>query len=495
MDYTVGSIAALISGNEVTDKIKVKKISVKLNEKKQGKGKKLPDLDSQQEYDEEINVKKVIKKKRKLSTSKNDVPVENEMRKQDKRENEVGSSESKKKNKKRKVSTISRENGEQENVEVISSSISKKNKIKKSKASANHTENGLVDSEKGQVNDSLTPRLKKKKIKKDKVSASSFVNSSVDSEKEQLNDEDSLEPSPKKKKVKKEKISTTNVVNSLVDSDIEQESGDEAVDDTKQVEKKVKRIPDPEELQRTIYVGNVPINSKKKQIKSVFKKYGPIETLRFRGIPVADPKIPKKVAAITKEFHPDRKSIFCYIRFIKPEDAQQAVQENGNIFKEHHLCVRYCGSSTKNDECKAIFIGNLNFRAEEEQLWKLFEPCGPIDSVRIVRDSRTGMGKGFGYVNFKDADAVQLALEMENVKLGDRELRIKLSSINTAKKNKKKENQSNATRRVDMQKKKKGDGDSSFQGTKFNNKNKKFKVNKGALEKKRKIKKIAPISK
>lgn len=75
--------------------------------------------------------------------------------------------------------------------------------------------------------------------------------------------------------------------------------------------------------------------------------------------------------------------------------------------------------------------------AVEDELWKLFETCGPISYVRIVRDSHTGMGKGFGYVNFVDSDAVQLALEMENVKLNDRELRISLCNLNSARKNKK----------------------------------------------------------
>lgn len=73
--------------------------------------------------------------------------------------------------------------------------------------------------------------------------------------------------------------------------------------------------------------------------------------------------------------------------------------------------------------------------AIEDELWKLFEPCGAISYVRIVRDSHTGMGKGFGYVNFMDSDAVQLALEMENVKLNDRELRISLCNLNSARKN------------------------------------------------------------
>jgi len=33
-----------------------------------------------------------------------------------------------------------------------------------------------------------------------------------------------------------------------------------------------------------------------------------------------------------------------------------------------------------------------------------------IESVRLVRDSATGMGKGFGYINFESADSVETAL-------------------------------------------------------------------------------------
>lgn len=42
------------------------------------------------------------------------------------------------------------------------------------------------------------------------------------------------------------------------------------------------------------------------------------------------------------------------------------------------------------------FIG-----AQDDVLWKAFEGCGEIESVRIIRDERSGKGRGFGYVNFK----------------------------------------------------------------------------------------------
>lgn len=74
--------------------------------------------------------------------------------------------------------------------------------------------------------------------------------------------------------------------------------------------------------------------------------------------------------------------------------------------------------------------------AEEEELWQLFQSCGEIESVRLVRDRRTDIGKGFGYVNFKSADSVELALQMGEVKLRDRVLRISLYNGKAPKKQK-----------------------------------------------------------
>jgi hypothetical protein len=35
-----------------------------------------------------------------------------------------------------------------------------------------------------------------------------------------------------------------------------------------------------------------------------------------------------------------------------------------------------------------------------------------IASIRLVRDCATGMGKGFGYVNFASADSVETAIQV-----------------------------------------------------------------------------------
>lgn len=135
---------------------------------------------------------------------------------------------------------------------------------------------------------------------------------------------------------------------------------------------------------RTVFVGNVPIQMSKLKLMRFFSKYGAVESVRVRGVPVADTRVPKKVAYIKKEFHPDRTSANCYVRYTRlpyfkfllllrcfflrfssPEEAQKALALNGQLLKEHHLRVRLCNEDEKPDSSKAVFIGNVSFGKSE----------------------------------------------------------------------------------------------------------------------------------
>lgn len=49
---------------------------------------------------------------------------------------------------------------------------------------------------------------------------------------------------------------------------------------------------------------------------------------------------------------------------------------------------------------KAIIICPFA-EVQDDDLWGIFEDCGTIENVRVIRDEQTGIGKGFGYINFK----------------------------------------------------------------------------------------------
>lgn len=61
-----------------------------------------------------------------------------------------------------------------------------------------------------------------------------------------------------------------------------------------------------------------------------------------------------------------------------------------------------------------IFVGNLPFRASDEDLRGLFEGYGSVDSARIVTDRETQRSRGFGFVEMSDDAAANSAISNLN---------------------------------------------------------------------------------
>jgi len=56
-----------------------------------------------------------------------------------------------------------------------------------------------------------------------------------------------------------------------------------------------------------------------------------------------------------------------------------------------------------------IYVGNLSFRTEDQQLKELFEPFGQVDSARLIREQSTGQSRGFGFVEMSDDSQARAA--------------------------------------------------------------------------------------
>jgi len=179
----------------------------------------------------------------------------------------------------------------------------------------------------------------------------------------------------------------------------------------------------------TVFVGNVPVNCSSKKLKKLFSQFGTVQSVRLRNLVPLHTKRGKRLAFIKKELHPLQKTVTAFVCFSDPMEAQSATSLNGCIYKEHHLRVDMAhdqNDEVKHDTKRSIFIGNLPFDANDDDVWKAFEECGEIESVRLVRDRDTSVGKGFGYVLFKDEASVALALRLNgNCQIGNRQVRIK----------------------------------------------------------------------
>ncbi|GFO13198.1 RNA-binding protein 34 [Plakobranchus ocellatus] len=184
------------------------------------------------------------------------------------------------------------------------------------------------------------------------------------------------------------------------------------------------RVRDRHNDSRTIFVGNCPLTADRKALKSLFKEFGEIESVRFRCAPPADPNLPRRAIVITKNFHEQCKNYIAYIVFKEEASAKKALMRNGHLLDGLHLRVDIASHSKKHDKKRSVFVGNLPFDITEEDLHAHFADCGEITNVRLVRDRKTSLGKGIGYVQFDSKDSVSLALKLNKTKVRERAIRV-----------------------------------------------------------------------
>ncbi|TEY81835.1 hypothetical protein BOTCAL_0031g00270 [Botryotinia calthae] len=206
-----------------------------------------------------------------------------------------------------------------------------------------------------------------------------------------------------------------------------------------------------EKASRTIFLGNVAsstISSKadKKILMSHLSSFiddlppppagkpsHKLESLRFRSTAYATAALPKKAAFAKKDIMTaTTKSTNAYAVYSTAFAAREAVKKlNGTIVLDRHLRVDGVAHPAKTDHRRCVFVGNLGFVDDEslleqdgensrkrskipsdieEGLWRQFGKAGEVESVRVIRDEKTRVGKGFAYVQFTDANAVEAAL-------------------------------------------------------------------------------------
>jgi nucleolar protein 12 len=208
-----------------------------------------------------------------------------------------------------------------------------------------------------------------------------------------------------------------------------------------------------EKAARTVFLSNVStdcIESKssekalKKHLESFIADLADnnpphkVESIRYRST-AFDNSLPKRAAFAKKEIKESTtRSTNAYAVYTTTTAAREAVKRlNGTVFLKRHLHVDSVAHPTKIDHRRCVFVGNLPFVDDESQtptkdgeepkkkrpasdieegLWTHFAKAGKIESVRVVRDAKTRVGKGFAYVQFVDENGVEAALQFNEQK-------------------------------------------------------------------------------
>lgn len=151
-----------------------------------------------------------------------------------------------------------------------------------------------------------------------------------------------------------------------------------------------------------------------------------VESIRFRSVAFSTASMPKRAAYITKSLmDATTKSTNAYVVLSTDAAARRLVSKlNGTEVLGRHIRVDSVAHPSPTDHRRCIFVGNLGFvddetivkknsEGEEERkkrnkvpsdieegLWRTFLKHGKVENVRVVRDPKTRVGKGFAYVQF-----------------------------------------------------------------------------------------------
>lgn len=75
-----------------------------------------------------------------------------------------------------------------------------------------------------------------------------------------------------------------------------------------------------------------------------------------------------------------------------------------------------------------LIVNYLPQTVDEAELSTMFTKCGTIEEVRVIRDGRSNISRGFGFVKFTEQEAAQAAIQMyTGHKIGRKTLRVSLS--------------------------------------------------------------------
>ena len=61
-----------------------------------------------------------------------------------------------------------------------------------------------------------------------------------------------------------------------------------------------------------------------------------------------------------------------------------------------------------------IYVGNLDFKVNENDLKEIFEEYGTVSTSKIIIDKFSGRSKGFGFITMEDQEEANKAMEELN---------------------------------------------------------------------------------
>ncbi|KAI0205703.1 hypothetical protein F4808DRAFT_455927 [Astrocystis sublimbata] len=175
---------------------------------------------------------------------------------------------------------------------------------------------------------------------------------------------------------------------------------------------------------RTVFVQQLAARLRTKELKEFFEKVGSVNE-----------------AQIVKDRISGRSKGVGYVEFKSEDSVTAALQLTGQKLLGIPVIVQLT-EAEKNRQVRStdgsghgnsvpfhrLYVGNIHFSITEQDLQNVFEPFGELEFVQLQKDD-TGRSRGYGFVQFRDADQAREALEkMNGFDLAGRPIRVGLGN-------------------------------------------------------------------
>lgn len=179
-----------------------------------------------------------------------------------------------------------------------------------------------------------------------------------------------------------------------------------------------------------IYIGNLPLDVKAEDLTNLFSTYGAVVACN-----------------VSSKRRSETKVGWASIQFSSESEAVAATGLNNTEFQGNPLTVEALkrtpraknprGPRAKREDAKEedetppnvceLYVGNLPWTVEEEDLTALFTTHGEVTTCEIARDKRTKKSRGWGTVEFATAEQAASAMaSLDKHPLEDREIEVQV---------------------------------------------------------------------
>lgn len=178
-------------------------------------------------------------------------------------------------------------------------------------------------------------------------------------------------------------------------------------------------------LDHTVYVEGIPFDCTEDDVKQWFVSHNCADILQMR---------------LSRWQDTGRLRGYGHVVFDSQESRTRALQElNGKSLGKRYLTIVAPNAPKANtsgsmmmsspngstprvqpEGCKVVFVKNLPYHATEDDILESFQVCGKIldGGIRIARNSATRQSKGFAYVEYKNPEGAQGAVQKASKPFG-----------------------------------------------------------------------------